>query len=141
MINSLSCRQPVNKTQSMQKPAGKTLGFGDSNRNYNMLSLQQQPERLLRLKENHIVIPSPSSTFLSDKTKIGPGTVLMPGCVLMGENNIGPKNMLRDVFSEGGLTTEENVKISRSDVSHTALPKGSEIGPFTDIDGPVNSMV
>lgn len=88
-------------------------------------------EKIQELRGDGVIIVDPNSTWISQKTEIGEGTVIYPGTYMQGKNNIGAKNSIGpNAFIGGDVTTGEGVKIIQSNVSDTKFRAGAFIGPF-----------
>lgn len=87
-------------------------------------------DTLFRLMQEGVDIIDPAATYAESGTQLGAGTVLMPNTILRGEVIggegcvIGPNSMLTE------CVLGKDCVVNASQVSFTALPDGTHIGPF-----------
>lgn len=90
-------------------------------------------DTLFRLIQEGVDIIDPAATYVEAGAELGVGTVLMPGTILRGqvacgENCIiGPNTMLTECVLGSGCV------VNASQVSFTALPDGTHVGPFESV--------
>lgn len=86
-----------------------------------------------RLMEHGVRLMDASSCYVSPKVQVGAGTVLLPGCILRGETQIGrdceigPHSMIRD------CVIGDRVVVNQSQLNESTIDAGAKIGPFAYI--------
>lgn len=88
---------------------------------------------------NGVYLMNPDSIVISPDAKIGGGTTIYPGCMIMGNTKIG-KNCIVGPYTETmNATIEDNVVCKQSVVYDSKILSGAQVGPFTHLR--MNSVV
>ncbi len=77
-------------------------------------------------------IIDPPSTYISRGVKIGEGTIIHPGCLILGQSEIGS---CCEIFSSRIVDSKisDNCLIDNSVVEQTTIGKRANIGPYTHL--------
>lgn len=82
---------------------------------------------------NGVYLVNPDSILISPDAKIGSGTTIYPGCIIMGNTKIG-KNCIVGPYTETfNATIEDNVTCKQSVVYDSKILTGATVGPFTHL--------
>ena len=100
-------------------------------------------EKLEELHKKGVTIYDDKSTFISPETEIDEDTIIYPNVYIEGTNNFGKHNIIGpNTTVYGNVKTEDNVKITQSQVSDLYADKNTTIGPFSHIrDGVKKSTI
>lgn len=91
-------------------------------------------EKLEELHKKGVTIYDDKSTFISPETEIDEDTIIYPNVYIEGTNNFGKHNIIGpNTTVYGNVKTEDNVKITQSQVSDLYADKNTTIGPFSHI--------
>ena len=102
---------------------------------------EEDLKREINLKHmlNGVYLMNPDSIVISPDAKIGSGTTIYPGCIIMGNTKIG-KNCIVGPYTETmNATLEDNVVCKQSVVYDSKILSGAQVGPFTHLR--MNSVV
>jgi len=95
-----------------------------------------EAERLMRrrINERHmmngVTIVDPEHTYIEADVRIGPDTVIWPGCLLRGATVIGSGCTIGPQADILDSRIGDNVTVNRSVLLEAAVAEGANIGPF-----------
>jgi bifunctional UDP-N-acetylglucosamine pyrophosphorylase/glucosamine-1-phosphate N-acetyltransferase len=90
---------------------------------------------IIRKKVNHahmlngVQMVDPGAVYIDHSAKIGPGTVIYPGCVIEGETIIGEDVLLKPNCHIIDSVIEDGVSVESSLVSSSQIGKDASVGP------------
>lgn len=102
---------------------------------------EEDLKREINLKHmlNGVYLMNPDSIVISPDAKIGSGTTIYPGCMIMGNTKIG-KNCIVGPYTETmNAVFEDYVVCKQSVVYDSKILSGAQVGPFTHLR--MNSVV
>lgn len=96
---------------------------------------EEDLKREINLKHmmNGVYLMNPDTIVISPDAKIGSGTTIYPGCMIMGNTKIG-KNCVVGPYTETmNAVFEDNVTCKQSVVYDSKILSGATVGPFTHL--------
>ena len=96
---------------------------------------EEDLKREINLKHmmNGVYLMNPDTIVISPDAKIGSGTTIYPGCMIMGNTKIG-KNCVVGPYTETmNAVFEDNVICKQSVVYDSKILSGATVGPFTHL--------
>lgn len=90
-----------------------------------------------RLMAEGVTIIDPNATWVAPEVRVGPDTVIYPGCVLEGDvlvgrdGVLGPHTQLNGL--EGPVHLGDNVLVTSSVVAHATIEADTRVGPFAHL--------
>ncbi len=96
---------------------------------------EEDLKREINLKHmmNGVYLMNPDTIVISPDAKIGSGTTIYPGCMIMGNTKIG-KNCVVGPYTETmNSVFEDNVTCKQSVVYDSKILSGATVGPFTHL--------
>lgn len=96
---------------------------------------EEDLKREINLKHmmNGVYLMNPDTIVISPDAKIGSGTTIYPGCMIMGNTKIG-KNCVVGPYTETmNAIFEDNVTCKQSVVYDSKILSGATVGPFTHL--------
>lgn len=98
-----------------------------------MIEDNMKHEINLHHMENGVYLVNPDTILISPDAKIGSGTTIYPGCIIMGNTKIG-KNCVVGPYTETmNATLEDNVTCRQSVIYDSKILEGASVGPFTHL--------
>ena len=95
-----------------------------------------EAEALLRQRilERHmlagVTIIDPASTYIEDSVRIGQDTVILPGCFLRGQSDVGRNCVIGPYSQIDDSRVDNDCRITYSVVEEARMEKGCSVGPF-----------
>lgn len=86
-----------------------------------------------RHMENGVYLVNAETTLISPDAKIGKGTTIYPGCMIMGKTKIGENCIIGPYTETWNATIEDNAKCIQSVVYDSKISKGASVGPFSHL--------
>ncbi len=107
----------------------ETLGINDK------VALEKANQILKRrinenLMKNGVTIMDSESTFISPDTTIGTDTVILPGTICLGTNEIGNHCVIGPNTELENVKIGNNVKIKHSVITDSIIGDNTKVGPF-----------
>jgi len=117
----------------------ETLGINDRVQLAEAAAIIQNKINKTHMK-NGVTIESPLNTYIGPEVKIGPDTVIKPGCYIMGTTTIGEHNTIGpDTTIENMLVGNGNL-IIKSYLVDSTIGNDNKVGPFTHMRGHTELM-
>lgn len=98
-----------------------------------LINEEKRAENIEKAKKNGVVIPCTDGVIIGDNVKIGEGTIILPGCILLGNTTVGkgcalgPNTLLFD------MKVGENTHLNAVQGYQSEIGDGCDFGPFTHI--------
>lgn len=126
-------KQGLNTQAYILENSQKMLGINSKEQLSEAFKILNE-EKLNELHEKGITIYDDKSTFISPETEIEEDTIIYPNVYIEGTNHFGKYNIIGpNTTIYGNVTTDDNVKITQSQVSDLHAGKNTTIGPFSHI--------
>lgn len=94
---------------------------------------EELEESRRRLLEGGVMMMDPAAVYVSAETVVGAGTVLLPGTILRGKNEIGENCVLGPNVMLTDCTLGKGVTVNASQCEESVLEDGCEIGPYAHL--------
>jgi bifunctional UDP-N-acetylglucosamine pyrophosphorylase/glucosamine-1-phosphate N-acetyltransferase len=101
------------------------------------MGIREQEENLVKIidrhMENGVIFYSAAGIVIDENVKIGKGTVIFPGTILLGDTrigencHIGPNSMVKNSY------IGDNVVFNSSQAEDSFIDSGCNIGPFSHL--------
>lgn len=108
---------------------------------YELSIAEKEISRRINLKHmmNGVYLMNPDTIVISPDAKIGSGTTIYPGCMIMGNTKIGKNCVIGPYTETMNAVFEDNVTCKQSVVYDSKILSGATVGPFTHLR--MNSIV
>jgi bifunctional UDP-N-acetylglucosamine pyrophosphorylase/glucosamine-1-phosphate N-acetyltransferase len=130
----MAVKQGKKVISCVEKDESSTLGI-NSRQHLAQVSHILQQQILERHMDNGVTITSPENTFIGPDVKISSDTTIHPGCMLTGSCIIGSDCIIGPNCRISETMIGNNCKIEFSVVENAKLGDGSNIEPFSLIEG------
>ena len=98
-----------------------------------LINEEKRAENIKKAKENGVIIPVSDGIVIGDNVKIGEGTVLLPGCILLGKTTVGKNCALGPNTLLFDMKVGENTHLNAVQGYQSEIGDGCDFGPFTHI--------
>ena len=118
----------------IEKDESSTLGI-NSRQHLADVSAILLNQILAKHMENGVTITSPSQTLIGPKVVIEPDTTIEPGCMILGETQIGKNSVIGPCVKLNNAKIADGSSLEYCIIENTTVSKDIKVLPFTSVIG------